>query len=242
MKQLSIDTINLMINMYNNGKSGDEISKELNIHRTTVYRLLNKNNVKMRNDSQKSLKYFCNDKYFEIINTEEKAYWLGFIAADGYIQGKQHYFNRSLCIALAEKDKEHIEKFKNCINATHPIHIFTNNQYNKKYARITITNEKVCLDLEKLGVPEHKSLILQFPNTSQIPENLQMHYIRGYFDGDGSLKKKGKIKGYDFSLLSTREFLGSVKDILNINHNLKKCNPIMIQTIIILLLVEEKKL
>ena len=61
--------------------------------------------------------YQVNENYFESIDSDEKAYWLGFLSADGYI----HEGRNTITLALQESDKVHIEKFKKAISATYPI-------------------------------------------------------------------------------------------------------------------------
>lgn len=192
--------------------------------KNNIYRML-KNIGIVRNDSEKSRKYTYNKEYFKIIDNEEKAYWLGFIYADGYIiNGIKGKNKDSLGITLSIEDKEHIEKFKKSIDSNHPINIYKT-KYGTNSARIVIQDEELVADLIKLGVLRNKSLKLKFPTSDIVNESLIYHFIRGYFDGDGSLKKKGKnIKGYDFSVLGTIEFLTELKVYLNVNNKIRKCN------------------
>ena len=179
----------------------------------------------MRNDSEKSRKYSYNKDFFKVIDTEEKAYWLGFIYADGYIvNGIKGKNNDSLGITLSNKDKEHIEKFKKSIDSNHPIRIYKT-KYGTNSARIIIQDEELVADLIELGVLRNKSLILKFPTTDVVDKSLIYHFIRGYFDGDGSFKKKGqKLNGYDFSVLGTIEFLTELRTYLGVDNEIRKCN------------------
>lgn len=189
-----------------------------------IYRMLKENGV-MRNNSEKSRKYTYNKNFFKAIDTEEKAYWLGFIYADGYIVNGINGKNKdALGITLNGKDKGHIDKFKKAIDSNHPIKIYKT-KYNSNSARIIIQDEELVEDLIKLGVLRNKSLILKFPATNIVDESLIYHFIRGYFDGDGSFKKKGrKISGYDFSVLGTIEFLTELRTYLGIDNDIRKCN------------------
>ena len=192
--------------------------------RNRIYRMLKENCV-MRNDSEKSRKYSYNKDFFKVIDTEEKAYWLGFIYADGYIvNGIKGKNNDSLGITLSNKDKEHIEKFKKSIDSNHPIRIYKS-KYGSNSARIIIQDEELVADLIELGVLRNKSLILKFPTTDMVDKSLIYHFIRGYFDGDGSFKKKGqKLNGYDFSVLGTIEFLTELRTYLGVDNEIRKCN------------------
>lgn len=155
-----------------------------------------------------------------MIDTEEKAYWLGFIYADGYIinsiKGKT---SDAFGITLQEKDKGHLEKFKKSINSNHPILTYVS-AFNTKISRIIIYEQNLINDLIKNGVFRNKSLILKFPSYDIVPKDLIFHFMRGYFDGDGSFKKHGD-EGYDFSVLGTYEFLIEFKNIMGIPNKIK---------------------
>lgn len=214
-----------IIKKYIGGLSIDKLQELYPEHgRNRIYRMLKENGV-MRNHSEKSRKYIYNKDFFKAIDTEEKAYWLGFIYADGYIvNGIKGKNKDSLGITLSNKDKNHIEKFKKSINSNHPIRNYTT-KYGYDSARIVIQDEELVADLIKLGVLRNKSLILKFPTIDMVDRSLIYHFIRGYFDGDGSFKKKGKkLKGYDFSILGTIEFLAELRICLGVDNEIRKCN------------------
>lgn len=184
--QTEIDQI---LDKFDNGQSMESLQKEF--HTRKIRDILTENNREIKQggkriNSGSKYKYTFNESYFEKIDSVEKAYWLGFIYADGYItrktSGQAH-----LCLCLSEE--EPINKFKKAINTNKPTNSFdAKNSYNNtisKAFRITIIFDKIVNDIEKLGVVENKSLILTFPTwleTTYIP-----HFIRGYFDGDGSV-------------------------------------------------------
>ena len=214
-----------IIKKYTSGLSIDKLQEIYPQYgRNRIYRMLKENGV-MRNNSEKSRKYTYNKDFFKVIDTEEKAYWLGFIYADGYIvNGIKGKNKDSLGITLSNEDKEHIDKFKKSIDSNHPIRIYKT-KYGTNSARIIIQDEELVADLIKLGVLRNKSLILKFPTTDMVDESLIYHFIRGYFDGDGSFKKKGqKLNGYDFSVLGTIEFLTELRTYLGVDNEIRKCN------------------
>lgn len=111
--------------------------------------------------------------------TEESCYWAGFLAADGNVDSKKR-----IRIMLNYDDISHLEKFKQFLKSTHTV------SYNiEKYYRCSFefTHKDMCEDLENnfLIIPE-KTDKLEFP-VEQIPYQLLKHYVRGYFDGDGSI-------------------------------------------------------
>ena len=160
---------------------------------------------------------------FNKIDTEEKAYWLGFLYADGYITNSKGNCRVSLC--LKKDDYEHVLKFKNFLNIPNEITLKTN-KMGDAY-RITFRNKQIVSDLINLGCVPNKSLILKFPTSEQVPNNLIRHFMRGYFDGDGYLglrtNNKFKIRG---SILGTEEFVLEFLKVLSIDKNPKKCNNI----------------
>lgn len=156
------------------------ISKEFNIGRTTLNRYINNYNLQLINHSSrlKYRKYYFNENYFENINTENKAYWLGFIFADGCV----YSHNYSISIDLNKKDEYHLMKFLKDIDSKH--HLYYDDTKNAVICRIS--SEKLQNDLINLGCCSNKSLIIQLP---KIDYNLYQHFIRGYFDGDGCITK-----------------------------------------------------
>ena len=123
---------------------------------------------------------------FSVIDTEEKAYILGFIAADGCVYCiSRKYDCWALAINLSEKDQNLLEKIKLilCPRLKLAVVKYTNVNWTTG-CKLTVCDNKLCEDLKSHGIVERKSKILE-PCLS-VPEHLINHYIRGYFDGDGS--------------------------------------------------------
>lgn len=132
-------------------------------------------------ETKKNRRNFFNENYFEKIDTEEKAYWLGFIAADGYV----HYDDYYLSIDLAWVDKVHILKFIECVR-------YTGATRNKKNTfGVCLYSKKMVLDLIKAGIHTKKSFTVK-PWVG--PQKLMPHYWRGVFDGDGGFAPQNKIR------------------------------------------------
>ena len=137
-------------------------------------------------------KYYYNKDYFNKIDTEEKAYWLGFLYADGCIN--RYYKNEklkamSLELTLCEKDKKHLEKFAKCLETNVPIRIKKTKLNNKIYSsyKIVISCTKLCYDLINLGCIPNKTYDIKFPTYEIVPKNFMRDFIRGFFDGDGCI-------------------------------------------------------
>lgn len=151
-----------------------------------------------------SKKSAVNNYAFEKIETEEQAYWLGFLYADGCV----HRFNSSkdIELTLQEQDYEHLVKFANFVD----YHGQIRRREKQKAYRVCFGSAKMFDDLVRLGCVERKSLILEFPKPEIVPFELQRHFIRGYFDGDGCLSltlRKDHTFRKIVSLLGTEEFL-----------------------------------
>lgn len=192
-----------IINLYKEkNMSVINISKKLNISTSHIYNILKCNNIKVK----KTKKYSFNENYFEKIDTEEKAYWLGFIYADGNV------YKNTVCLKLGKKDKYHLTKFKNNLNATYKIESKNEGQA----YRILLSSKKLCYDLKKHGVVPNKHDKLIFPNIS---DNLIRHFIRGFFDGDGWICFSKNKFYLSFSSCSS-EIILSIRKI--IKNNFKK--------------------
>jgi len=110
--------------------------------------------------------------------TELSCYWAGFLAADGNIDSKGR-----IRLMLKYDDILHLEKFKEYLQSTHTVSSNTT-KYNRCSFEFTDKNMCETLDLNFNIVPQ-KSLKIKFPHF--MPANMYKHFIRGYFDGDGSI-------------------------------------------------------
>lgn len=154
---------------------------------------------------------------FDEIDTEEKAYWLGFLMADGNIGNNEH----KLEMNLAAKDWEHMKKFQDFLHYTNP-EVRIREQYGRgtEQCRFSIRNLHIWSALNNKGCTPKKSLTLVFPDLSIFKtQNLVRHFIRGYWDGDGSLGIY-PVNGNpdrlieEVSVVGTESFLTSVACIL----------------------------
>ena len=210
----------MIVNDYiNNHLGSSTLSDKYDLTCSTILRIIERNGYTVRTNREKSLKNHCDSHYFDIIDTEEKAYWLGFLLADGYVAVRG-----SSCITglgLAERDKGHIEKLKIALNATHNIRTYVASGYSSTlYCRIIFTDPILTKRLISLGVVEHKTNIVSPPHN--IPDNLTRHCLRGYFDGNGSIaiKKANKIGNkpvYCAKITSTESILDWFLDYANKN-------------------------
>jgi intein-encoded DNA endonuclease-like protein len=199
-----------VINAYKTGVSIKTLGRIYKIDKRRIERLLRQNNIDIRakNDTHRFIDF--DQHAFDKIETKEQAYWLGFLYADGSNK------KSGMSLGLKASDYLHIEKFcdfikipKAQIKALHKKHpsvyVCANSQY-------------FCAKLTELGCCQNKTFILKFPDF--LPQHLISHFVRGYSDGDGSLKMNVKTKEWRWSAASTGEFLDSLQahlKTLNIN-------------------------
>lgn len=178
----------------------------------TVSKILKDAGVKIYN----TVHHTCIDEtVFDTIDTEEKAYWLGFMYADGCIYSKE----KRIELSLQGSDTSHLEKFATFLKSTNPNLVKVYKNYKKgKYdrCRVTIRSKHIWEALNNAGCIPNKSLILKFPSSNIVPTKLLRHFIRGYVDGDGCLciTKPEKI---ELSILGTEEFLQGVLNSLSLD-------------------------
>lgn len=176
--------------------------------------------------------YNYNEKYFETIDSEHKAYWLGFLYADGYVEPiyrKDKIKAFRIEIGLSVEDKYLLELFLKDIESNVPISERNQKIGNKTYStcRVRVNNTKMCKDLIGLGCTTRKSLTLEFPSENIVPKEYLKDFIRGYFDGDGCISysernyvdkrnnKQYTQKNIVSSFVGTYNFLNSLSDILS---------------------------
>ena len=162
-----------------------------------------------------------NINYFEKIDIDHKAYWLGFLYADGYIlQGRKEQKNESdaLGISLARNDIYLLEILKEDLKSENPIKFYQNsrksNYKDTWYGRLIIYSNKMTADLIDKGCLKNKTFKLKFPSDTQVPKHLLHHFIRGYFDGDGSLYRQKNRCKYGISFCGTKEMLEGIRNFL----------------------------
>ncbi len=201
-----------IISDYKTGEfSFSSLGDKYNRNTSSIARLLNKNGFKAKSASDLAKKYEINENYFNSIDTEGKAYLLGFLYADG----SNCVSNYEIIVSLQERDISILENFKKEMNSTHPIKIYNaeTNGVSRRYCRLSIGNKKISTDLERHGCMQTKSFKIKKPDS--VPYNLIHHFFRGYFDGDGSFAVNKALKSnMIFTITSNKIFLEQLQDIL----------------------------
>jgi hypothetical protein len=171
-----------MVRMYLEGSTMAEAASVFGYTYGACSFALKQAGVSSRGRSAAHRKYEVNEDFFSVIDTEEKAYWIGFLSADGTIQKRGH-----IKLALSVRDKDHLYKFATSLESEHPIKeraiTLNGNTYNT--AEIVVCSQKMVSDLVVLGIGPRKSLTIV--PCDKVSPALLSHYWRGVFDGDGNI-------------------------------------------------------
>lgn len=210
--KITAELYSLFVTLEKEGKSIQEISKltEQNYH--FVYKYLRLAGVDTKT---KKRHYKINTSYFKNIDTEAKAYYLGFIQCDANIT------DRNIHLTLNRKDRAILELLCNEIGITHtyPKDFISHKEF--EHSQVIISSKEICNDLEKFNIIPKKSYSIKFCANLIDNNELIRHYIRGCFDADGhiSTRKDGQLRigicscSYDF-LMELQKYLCL---ILNLN-------------------------
>lgn len=208
-----------------------KICEKYRINRSSIYYVLDKLGIKNRREPPKILAK-CDDSYFEDINTEEKAYLLGFLYADG-CNPRHGTGNHRIALAVHPQDRDIIEKFAKAIKYEGKIIYSKLNTYLKNGQRqekvwVRVNSKKMSDDLYNLGCVNSKSDKIRLPDIS---DELIRHFIRGYNDGDGCLGSAKNKRSWHLYIVSNIKFCEDLKKYieskLDINCQLRPIkNPI----------------
>lgn len=167
-------------------------AKKFKIGKNTLYNYLKENNsIKNDKNYQKDITYDKN--FFDSIDSEEKAYWLGFIMADGYTKLDKNNNPAQTTIEISKKDINLLDAFKKSIKSNYIIRERSRTTVTGKISEvcsITISSHHLTKQLVSYGVVPNKTYI-GFINEEIFGDNEELifHYLRGYSDGDGTINK-----------------------------------------------------
>lgn len=208
-----------IINSYLRGISVKILCKKYSTSVTPIYKVLNKHNIKLKNASESARRYPTIETFFDKMDTPEKAYFLGILYADG----NNSLERNSIVLSLEKSDKYLLEKLsslifpekrklaylesKISIKTINGRHINANPAY-----RLLISSKHMSAVLKQYGMGKDKTHNLIFPNW--LHENLLPHFIRGYFDGDGSISIEKKRKEAMVEIVSTENFINKAIEVI----------------------------
>ena len=214
--------VSVMIEEYLNGSSLSALAKKYNKDPRTIKRILEKNQITIRSRNeqnkfspQNQRKYYINDNFLECIDNADKAYLIGFLAADGCIQP-----DGSIKISLSAKDKELLIKIQSALETNYPIRdSITKDGY--EVSTFVFRSATIREQLSKYNIIRNKTYSYSFPKL--LEKKYIIDFIRGYWDGDGTVCL---INGYPRTSLCSyqKDFLQNIIDFLEKEYKIPKVN------------------
>jgi hypothetical protein len=197
--------------------SRSSLMKKFNVGAVVMDRWFNESNIIKRENG--SIHSF-DKNYFDQINSEEKAYWLGFIWCDGYIlkRERKNGMEYTFKIALAEYDSSHLVKLKKSLSSSHPLRSEFSSSFNinSESVYLRLHNQYFCKQLyHRYGLVPHRTNTRNL--CDEIPHELAKHFIRGVLDADGSIVKcyvQDKHSKYEKNLKNNVNF-STYEELLN---------------------------
>ena len=219
-KKIFIDK-DIIVPIYEKTNSVNQTAKELNISWNTCKRILNEYGIEAQKRNQAGI--YREYDLFSKIKTSEDAYWLGVMYSDGWVRSDRNE------IGLGSVDLDLIEKFKQYTNSPNKIQIKEKNyakgkkissnnkiiKSSKTFYQLTFSSKKTKENLKNLGCMPAKSKILVAPNSEQVPDEFIFDFLRGYTDGDGSIRYGEKT---NYTIIGTQNFLQQITKRAKINH------------------------
>lgn len=218
---------------YVKGASIQDLSNKFKITNSAIIGFLKRRSIKIRPNIYRKWRF--DENYFTKLDTEFKAYFFGYLCADGWINYSKTRRYYGVSMQLAETDKNILELLVTALNGDQKMLIYRPGKImfignNKKISKcqpsvmLRLNSKKMSEDLIRLGCVAKKSLILEFPN---LENNMVRHFIRGYMDGDGCITyDKKKINIYVYFCGSERFFEKMnvfLNECLNIKFSISKC-------------------
>jgi hypothetical protein len=198
--EMTAEEIAEAASLYATGLTTGEVGERLGRAQGCIWSNLNRHYPEvLRTNSEANRDYPTRDDYFSVIDTEEKAYWLGMLGADAAIDNKKN----CLSLKLQAGDRHLVERLRDAISPTRPT-LDTGSYLKGEYfpqVKVEIPSRQLVTDLAKYGVTARKSLAHVPWNA---PEEWQAAYFRGLVDGDGCWRhQSGETSGHYVDLLGT---------------------------------------
>lgn len=161
------------------GESLRAMAREFGTAHHVLSGSLRRQSVTQRDAAERNRLYSLNAHAFDVIDSEAAAYWLGFLFADGNVS------RRTVALSLKGADSEHVRRFGQFLQAEHVVRASIS-ATGHGVATIQVTDLHLTDRLRELGIETHRPRPLL--SLESVPGELQHHWIRGFFDGNGSIK------------------------------------------------------
>ena len=187
------------------GYSFDKAGAEIGVSGTAIRNHAKKQGVTSRSLSEAKRTVACDHEYFSGDLNEEKAYWIGFILADGCLTDKKYGVTQRLTVRLAACDLGHLVKLRESLGSDHTISTVEDG----RSCQFSVSSSEMFNDLCFYGCTPNKSATQKV--SKNIPDNMLKHFYRGYFDGNGSISPH-KASKWSVNCVSSESFLTSFRD------------------------------
>lgn len=194
--------------------------KNIGVSYKVVQRILKEHNIYIRTPGESRRHFDINHNYFKI-QTPDMAYWLGILSSDGCIASNKNL----IYIELQRTDKELLEKLNNSINNEREIKDYYNNSRNYENSKLYFYSQEIKGDLATYHIIPNKTYNKDFIFPEKLQEEFYPDYIRGLFDGDGSIKDANHTPCWqiDSSSLDIIQHLYDYLNKLNIAVKIIEC-------------------
>ena len=205
-EEFTEDKIKHILDLYEQGVSAKSLGLKYSIDKRRVQKWANeKGMLRDRSESHRFTEF--NQCIFDKIDTEEKAYWLGFFYADAYNCNSTN----TVSLSLQVSDVEHLKKLARLLNLPEDKIFYTKTKQDYEYYTLKMYSKSLCQNLNKLGCPQAKSFIITYP--TWLDPKFNVPFIRGMFDGDGSLAHRTNNE-WKWSLATTKECGETIQRII----------------------------
>lgn len=224
MPKLNKNKISDLFNDYSiNNLSYRELAEKFRVSEKSVIKILKRNGADIPYQNKFEYenvryKYDCDHLFFENIDTEEKAYFLGFLYSDGCNQSD------SPCVVLALQagDRDLLERLNSLVNRERPLYFSKRSEKSPNWQdqfRLVISSHKISRDLADWGCLPDKTFKLEWPD--RLSQNLWSHFVRGLWDGDGNIEVNHSSCSFIGTVSMCEAIQRIIKDKLGINSQIR---------------------
>lgn len=213
-----------VIDLYKLGLSYAKIAEQFNVSSGYVASVIKKAGIARNRAGSRGM--YLVHSFFDNIDTEEKAYMLGLLLADGCIKDRVKNEGGNLqpciCIELHKDDSYLLTKFLELVNCNNKL------TKHKNCMVLRFHSEHMANRLSKFGIVPRKTGHERIDWIYDIPDNLQRHVIRGLFDGDGWIGTTIKRGNYipNIGLTSSLDCVNTVSDFLSKKLGINRVKPV----------------
>lgn len=206
-----------IIKAYEDGASLTSLSRKTGLSTYKIKKILQNNSIKIRTrfeqtiftNMQRGKK--INHNYFDVLN-DEKAYYLGFLAADGCVRPNRN----EIKIGLSSIDREWLEEFKLKLDSEREIEDYITNK-GFAVSELKFSSLKIKTELAKYSIVPNKTYL--GITMEAIPNKYKLAFIKGYFDGDGCFVFNKNTKQCSLKITShTKEILEEISYFFKIGN------------------------